>query len=47
MDCQFHEIQENAISFCKKENSYSMHTDCVISKALENFLEYNKIESTK
>ena len=41
--CKFHKIKQNEeeekISYCQKENSYSRFSKCVAEKALERFLQ--------
>jgi len=45
--CPFHEIGRNAesesISFCGKENCYSIYSRCISYKALEEFVQKNGI----
>ncbi len=45
MNCPFHEITQNteneSVSFCGKENCYSVYSRCIGNKALEEFVKKN------
>ncbi|HDM76503.1 MAG TPA: hypothetical protein ENG51_08540 [Deltaproteobacteria bacterium] len=47
MNCPFHEITQNvdnqSVSFCGKENCYSVYSRCIGQKALEDFLRKNGV----
>ena len=48
LKCPHHIIRENGKekeSFCQKENCWSVFSKCIARKALERFLDEEKIES--
>lgn len=47
LECEHHEAvqRERVVSYCKLENCYSENSDCVLDKALDEFLERNEVKS--
>lgn len=46
--CKFHKIKgekKPETSFCEKENCFSQNSDCVLAKALEEYLKKTEIKS--
>jgi len=47
LSCTDHEIREELgtrVTFCLKENCWSQYSKCVATRALERFLEQERIE---
>ena len=48
LSCSDHEIREeldSRVSYCLKENCWSQYSKCVANRALERFLESERIEA--
>jgi hypothetical protein len=47
LSCNYHEIREeleNKVTYCLKENCWSQYSKCVATRAIERFLEQERIE---
>jgi hypothetical protein len=47
LSCTYHEIREELeirVTFCLKENCWSQYSKCVAERALERFLEKERME---
>ena len=43
LECEFHKVDKE--SYCSRENCFSENTDCVLTQALDKFLEENEVKS--
>ncbi len=47
LSCNYHEIREELetrVTYCLKENCWSQYSKCVATRAIERFLEQERIE---
>lgn len=46
LDCEHHKVDErNDCGHCEKENCYSVHSTCIVNKALEEFEKTQEVKS--
>jgi hypothetical protein len=48
LSCSFHEIREEPAgrqSYCNKENCWSQYSKCVATRAIERYLQHERVEA--